>query len=71
MTSRARRPRLSEPSGSEGANLRRADGAANSVHSNDGLTRASSSADDLPQHVRRLLDWLVDEELKRWQRETQ
>lgn len=25
----------------------------------------------LPEHVRELLDWLIDEELKRWQREEQ
>jgi len=25
----------------------------------------------LPDNVRDLLDWLIDEELKRWQRETQ
>jgi len=50
---------------SEGAKRSRALGADPS----DDLTLPDRS-DALPDNVRELLDWLVDEELKRWQRET-
>lgn len=42
----------------------------NAGSSADGLTLYDRSV-ALPIHVRELLDWLIDEELKRWQREEQ
>jgi hypothetical protein len=38
------------------------------AHAPNSLTLADRSV-ALPEHVRELLDWLIDEELKRWLRE--
>jgi len=40
------------------------------AHAPNSLTLADRSV-ALPEHVRDLLDWLIDEELKRWLREEQ